>query len=303
MSDKPLVRTCQNCAAAKIRCARSPNVTTCDRCQRLNKFCEFRQARRRFNGTRKDHRIEELEAKVNQLLDVLPPLAAKSASPEPSSASAQQVHAHGFAVPAIDETVFTNASMFNASSEAILPCLDAIGNSYLDLEHAEVLLQHFKAKISPHFPFVLVPQNDTADSLRHRKPFLLLAILAAASFENMPLQRKLGRKVKEVISDRMIMNGEVSFELLQGLLVHLAWCQYHSRPRQYTQFLQLAISIIVDLRLDRPLDTRSWKVGIGPNGEASELRSEQRQIRSWGDDEQRAVAGCYYLCSRSVSPF
>ena len=181
-----------------------------------------------------------------------------------------------------------------------VPTVDVIDTGILDLDQAEMLLQHFKVNMAPHFPFVLITPQTTTDVLRRNKPFLLLAVLAAASFNNMPLQRQLGKEVKRAISNRIIMEGEVSFELLQGLLIHLAWCQYHSRPRQYSLFLQLAISIIIDQRLDRPLETRSWKVGVGPNGEAAEHFTEQPVSKSWGSDEQRAVVGCYYLCSRYV---
>ncbi|GIJ85101.1 hypothetical protein Asppvi_003956 [Aspergillus pseudoviridinutans] len=88
----------------------------------------------------------------------------------------------------------------------------------------------------------------------------------------MPLQRVLEEQVKSAISDRMVFKGEISFDLLQGLLIHIAWSQYHSRPRRFSQYLHLATSIIVDRRLDRaPV--------------------------SWGRDEQRAVTGCYYFSS------
>jgi hypothetical protein len=39
----------------------------------------------------------------------------------------------------------------------------------------------------------------------------------------MPLQRKLEIEVKKAISECMIGSGQISFEVLQGLLVHIAW--------------------------------------------------------------------------------
>ena len=74
-----------------------------------------------------------------------------------------------------------------------------------------------------HFPFVVVPPHMAAHQLRQEKPFLFLAILASSSCENLPLQRRLGKEIKEQIATRMVINGEVSFDLLQGLLVYLAW--------------------------------------------------------------------------------
>ena len=77
--------------------------------------------------------------------------------------------------------------------------------------------------MTPRFPFVCITHKQTAEELKQQKPFLFLAILAAASYEDMPLQRALGKKVKQAISLRMILNGEISFDLLQGLMVHIAW--------------------------------------------------------------------------------
>jgi hypothetical protein len=74
---------------------------------------------------------------------------------------------------------------------------------------------------------------------------------------------------------------------------------YHSRPHRYTQFLQLAISLVIDLRLDRPPQTRIWKTVL--RFDPQESSQEQTLDRlSLGSDEQRAVLGCYYLSSSYV---
>ncbi|CAI7593314.1 unnamed protein product [Penicillium discolor] len=112
----------------------------------------------------------------------------------------------------------------------------------------------------------------------------------------MPLQRKLEKQVKKVISDCMIFDSPVSFEILQGLLVHLAWCQYHSRPRRFSQYLHLGISLITDLQLDRPPERRFWKTRVDFNSELD------RESVSWGREEKRAVIGFFYLSSSQVSP-
>jgi hypothetical protein len=91
------------------------------------------------------------------------------------------------------------------------------------MDTATSLLNTFKEKMIPHFPFVIIQPNISAEYLRREKKFLFLAILASASFADMPLQRRLGMEVKKAVASRMIVNGEMSFELLQGLLVYLAW--------------------------------------------------------------------------------
>lgn len=93
----------------------------------------------------------------------------------------------------------------------------------LSFAAANNFLSIFRAVMIPHFPFVVIPSHVTAEVLRKEKPFLFLTVMTVASFDNLPLQRALGEEVKKVISERIIVSGEVSFEMLQGLLVYLAW--------------------------------------------------------------------------------
>lgn len=71
---------------------------------------------------------------------------------------------------------------------------------------------------------------------------------------------------------------------------------YYSRPHRYTQFLQLAIGLVVDLRLERPPQTKVWKTGLR-FGLKYNLDEQLLDRPYWGSDEQRAVLGCYYLSS------
>ncbi|PGH29805.1 hypothetical protein GX50_07444 [[Emmonsia] crescens] len=289
----PLSKTCQNCADTKVRCSRN-NPPPCDRCHRLGKECVYRKARRRFNGIKKDVRIEALEAKINELL------SKDNNTPSPNSQSGtsgisptqEPESAKGRLSAASHER--PSPAPFYTSSPHGFPDIvnDIVDSGLISLQTANSLLEKFKTTMTPHFPFVVVAPEVTAERLRLEKPFLFMAIMAAASYEMMPLQRRLGRMVAQTVSSRVILAGEVSFDLLQGLLVHLAWCQYHSRPRRYTQFLQVAIGILVELRLDCPPQKQSWKSGLTFDGGNPLLRQG-----SWETDEQRAVVGCFYLSS------
>ncbi|PYI11625.1 hypothetical protein BO78DRAFT_403035 [Aspergillus sclerotiicarbonarius CBS 121057] len=260
------VKTCQNCARAKIRCIRHGSTGSCDRCERLGKECHFREGRSPNMGNSresKDRRIDVLEAKVDQLLaQSMTPTLRGGSTTEGSPAS------------------FTS------------PSKDVIDKGLLTIDAANLLLNEFRATLMPHCPFVVIPPQTSAEDLRRNKPFLFLAILTAALYDNMPLQRMLEKEVKKMISDCMIFDGPVSFETLQGLLVHLAWCQYHSRPRRFSQYLHLAISIIADLQLDRAPEYRFWRTRVN-------FDSEKRESISWGRDERRAVIGFFYFSSVS----
>ncbi|GCB23052.1 transcriptional regulator WAR1 [Aspergillus awamori] len=262
------VRTCQNCARAKIRCNRHGATGSCERCERLGKECHFPETRSTNGGTKresKDRRIDLLEAKVDQLL-------ATSVSP----------------------SLRGNSTANGSPASTVSQSKDAIDKGLLTVEAANMLLNEFRTTLMPHCPFVVVPPQTSAESLRKDKPFLFLTILTATLYDNMPLQRMLEKEVKKKVSDCMIYDGPISFEVLQGLLVHIAWCQYHSRPRRFSQYLHLAISIITDLQLDRAHEYRLWRTRVNFNPE------EHKESVSWGHDERRAVLGIFYFSS-SVS--
>ncbi|BCS25703.1 uncharacterized protein APUU_50414S [Aspergillus puulaauensis] len=256
-------KTCRNCAESKVRCVRTPDsADTCNRCRRLGKECIYRQSGRRFKGFEKDRKIAALESKINELI--------------------------------VDDHSTGGRSKSSVDGDASLE--DIISRNFLDIETAERYLDIFKTRMTPHFPFIVISPDLSLQELRQEKPFLCFSILAAASFENMPLQRALGHEFKKVVASRIIIGGEITFELLQGLLVFLAWSHYHSKPHRYTQFLQLAISLIIDLRLDRPPQTEMWKTALrfGPK---DSVQNKTFDRPSWGSNEQRAVLGCYYLSS------
>ncbi|CAI7678987.1 unnamed protein product [Penicillium pancosmium] len=267
-------RTCQSCASSKVRCIRNAaNPHVCNRCLRLGRQCLYRQTGRRFHGFQKDRKIEALEAQVQELL-----------TDRAMSADTSQI-------PSEQETNSRGASVASDDGEK-----DVIDRGYLTTETAQTYLIVFQTVMTPHFPFVIIPPDVSVHHLRQDKPFLFLAILAASSYENMPLQRSLGAEVKKAVSARMILNGEVSFDMLQGLLVYLAWSHYHTKPHRYTQYLQLAISVAIDLRLDRAPQGKTWKTKLQFRAEEPTNQSTyDRPLRS--NDERRAVIGCFFLSS------
>jgi hypothetical protein len=95
-----------------------------------------------------------------------------------------------------------------------------------DLGLGPVVLDHLLDKfrgMASYFPFVQLPYVWTAASMAEDRPFLLLAAVAAASSEYCHLQDALIRQFKESLSKRVVIAGEKDLDLLQGLLVHLAW--------------------------------------------------------------------------------
>ena len=93
----------------------------------------------------------------------------------------------------------------------------------LSWEQAEIALNEYKISYMPNFPFVVIEPEVTAQELFHEKPFLFRVVLLVAT--RMPLEKKRGmkRNVTAYLGQHLLVNEERSLDLLQGLLVFIAW--------------------------------------------------------------------------------
>ncbi|KAF2646938.1 hypothetical protein P280DRAFT_465076 [Massarina eburnea CBS 473.64] len=283
-------KTCQNCFSLKIRCDRTQRADICDRCARLGKQCLFRPARRRDNSAKRDTRIQALEAQVQNLLRTQTP-AHNAQQPLPPSMPER---------PAPTATI--PPALPSANAPPIIPIpipehTDVIDDDILTLERADTLVEMYRVEMMPHFPFIIV--HETGHKMRYEKPFLFLAILSVASFHDLQAQEKLGERLKREVTEKVFYGGDdcLKLEYLQGLLILLAWNQYHGQSKFYSQYLHLAISIAVDMRLDRrPLQTRP-KPANNKRDPLQKSALGHPGPQTWGSDEQRAAAGLFYLSS------
>ena len=90
------------------------------------------------------------------------------------------------------------------------------------LNQAEKLLTAFKKK-AHFFPFVQISDEATVPSLSRTTPFLLLAMLSAASMSDPQLNYQIDYEFRRVLSLKVVVEGRKSLEYLQGLLVYIAW--------------------------------------------------------------------------------
>jgi hypothetical protein len=140
---------------------------------------------------------------------------------------------------------------------------DIVDRGLLTLDCARTLLDTFRFSYTNYFPFVILPPDTTVESLRREKPFLFLSIVAVAVFGNTPLQRLLGKEMQKQIASRIVMRNEKSLDILQGLLVHLAYYHYFfSRENQQTYLMiQLSLTLIYELGLHHPARPKRFEEG------------------------------------------
>ncbi|RSL84585.1 hypothetical protein CEP51_003821 [Fusarium floridanum] len=123
--------------------------------------------------------------------------------------------------------------------------------------------------------------------------------MASMLFKDCSLQRQLGEEVRIQAHRRVLLESESSLELLQGILVYLAWYQYHFLPetQQIVQLAQLCVALVHNLGLDQNPDNAKRKVDLGPD----ETESYRRSTRT--TDQLRALLGTFCTASWIATKF
>ncbi|EAA58577.1 hypothetical protein AN6759.2 [Aspergillus nidulans FGSC A4] len=171
--------------------------------------------------------------------------------------------------------------IFETPASAESSWITDLGLSLAVLEH---LLDGFRS-LARYFPFVIIPADWTVTYMAEDRPFLLLSAVACVASRFSNLQQALAEELKGTLSHRVVIAGEKGLDLLQGLLVHLAWFHFYLDPRsrQTYQYLQLAISMVVELDLEQKI--------------ADLIEGSTAPGDLCSREACRAYLGCYYLSS------
>lgn len=92
----------------------------------------------------------------------------------------------------------------------------------LSAEAGQALLQTYTFKMMARFPFVVISERSV-DELQVKQPALCLAVMTVAAFDNGALRQRLGHMFSDLVAERITRGKFASLDLLQALLVQLAW--------------------------------------------------------------------------------
>ncbi|KAF1968204.1 hypothetical protein BU23DRAFT_572572 [Bimuria novae-zelandiae CBS 107.79] len=305
---------CERCRKHKVRCVPSEAAGICQRCQKARVECIEHVARRRPAKPRviqPTTKVAEMEKRIDKLHAIvkattvpsapssttqptLPPVATvptqpteisrRTTTPAPIVPSAPPLPAVKTPIlPNPGSTPESALSFWESINEAIsgLGRMDPVIRS-ISIIHMQSLLESYRA-MTTFFPFVLLPRECFCKDLIQQRPILLFAVLTAASHDSPQLQASLSREFRKVVMVK-IMNGEKSLDLLQGLLVFIAWHHHYIdlHAASVHLLLQMCVGIAGDLGLDDI---------------PSPTRSPIQKQESWQREAKRAYLGCYYLTS------
>ncbi|KAK2600028.1 hypothetical protein QQS21_005262 [Conoideocrella luteorostrata] len=175
----------------------------------------------------------------------------------------------------------------------------------LTSQEAASYLSIYNREFAPNFPFVIIPPTATAQDLHDTSPGLFWAIMTAVAPQSLSTQQNVKTWFRQHIADHVVVRQDKNLQLLQAILVHLAWGVFHFYLRaEATNFLQLALALVMDLRLDK-----------SPDSSAANMRSvlgDWIEVQQWIPgglgkphtlDDRRAVLGLYHLSSLISSMF
>ncbi|EXJ93982.1 hypothetical protein A1O1_02375 [Capronia coronata CBS 617.96] len=265
-------KACVACARAKVKCDLDPGNIVCTRCRRLKKSCtEQTPGAHRRNKPGRISDVARLEQKLDGVAAMLA-TSAQNGGPSPSS----QVQSS------------------NPTSLSPIECVQ----HFIKDDEATIILDAFRADMAPYFPFVVIASEQTVHELRQLKPFLFMAVMTIGCRHDTARQKALAAKAREIISHKMLIDGEQSLDLLQGLLVFIAWYQVHARTAQLSNLTYLMMALLTDLGLNKPTSPR-YKPALGsmryywnPLNNGTPNREEPRERTL---EERRALLGGLYV--------
>ena len=249
-----------------------------------------------------DRRVAEVEKKLDDLRILLQPpqqelqrpkhnavddssyAASTAATPDPRSVYGT----HPYGQTAVD-VLSENCRIHKHRDQ------DVIDKEVLSEKEATQLLQVYLTT-SQGFPFIYIDQLKSLDTLRDEQPFLLLAILTASSQRSQALQVLLEKEFRETLASKVIIEGELSLDVLQGLMLYLAWYHYNFRParQQIYQLTQLCGSMIVDLELHKPAERGPGFV-MHPSKACMACKKDTAPPIASEAEALRTFVGAYYL--------
>ncbi|KAJ5114045.1 hypothetical protein N7456_002579 [Penicillium angulare] len=275
-SPLPYGNACATCSRAKCRCVPRSGGGRCERCHRLNKECRVPQGRRKAQSQTSSRSVL-LERKMDGLMSLLSSSSsAQTNLPTPARGQFEAEEAHGLGQHEV-EPEKENEEAFASEDES---------------------LHSFRTQRLQFLPLIHIPATTTARDLKRESPFLWSCIVAVES-KHTARQATLCVKIRELAGQRLLVDCEKSLDLLQGVLVYLAWVTLHSQPQKSSLciYSQMAIGLVFELGLNKPAPPDLSMAVSNSNavGHMPGLKASISTMRTM--NERRAVLSCFVLTS------
>ncbi|RDW57110.1 hypothetical protein BP6252_13856 [Coleophoma cylindrospora] len=150
-------------------------------------------------------------------------------------------------------------------------------------QEAIELLEQYRTQMSPFFPFVVVPADLASLDHRRQRPFLWRAVKMAALWQEGVRQARLGKRLLRDLTEAVLLKPYKDFDVVQGLLVFIAWYHWHLNQFQLNNLLGLLQSLCQTLDFGQNAKN-FWNDHI-------------ENVSNDSLEQGRAYCGWYYLSS------
>ncbi|KAK3318186.1 hypothetical protein B0H66DRAFT_227245 [Apodospora peruviana] len=307
-SGRDRTRACVYCNKSKTRCTwpGEPGVGNCHRCGRLGRTCglpEQRERRRRGPSTR----VGQLEQKIDGIMSLLnasrqvqqPSPGSSSSQPSEGSSQTPGLYPVDIGRHPRPPSPLRAGAMLGTLARAMNPFMqiDIIPGFQISLEQAHGLLELYRTSYSPLFPFIPIPEHMSACDLLDDKPFLFRTIMQVVAPQSPAVQRNFSRWFRLYIAEHVVVNLEKRVELLQAIILFVAWGDSHFYIEcPVTSLLQIAVGLMADLGLNKVPKIP----GHAPEtiiDEAKRMKGILRAKAPHTLEDRRAFLACYYVSS------
>ncbi|PYI14319.1 hypothetical protein BO99DRAFT_345357 [Aspergillus violaceofuscus CBS 115571] len=299
----PYGHACSTCARAKVRCIPQARDSPCERCHRLGKECRPGSRRRRPKRLSK---AAQLEQKMDGLMSLLqssgqiPPGGGGGGGRHfPVSAGSQEgvdrtCTTNPFCTPDTGTGIESDGSGSVSASPRHSPPTAIVTPSPAE---AEAMLHSFRTDKLACLPLLHIPSTATPADLQRDSPFLWRCIITTETKD--AVQQALRCvDIRQTAAQITMVDCDKNLDLLQGLLVHIAWISFQSYPPKSIMVLycQIATALICELGLNRPV--RSDLAMLPPVcNDLVPPAPKQPAPRPRTMNERRAVLGCFVISS------
>ncbi|KAK2000476.1 hypothetical protein LX36DRAFT_572244 [Colletotrichum falcatum] len=324
-------RACTSCARQKIKCRWPPESgnskpADCLRCSRMDIRCRVPDPvpRKRRGKSRQVHPVHPLEKKIDGLVNLFQSRqqiqqtqGLVSIETGPEDEDQHPVPDTVATLPALQQppacrTAPTASGMPPETAKFnTIPAPDSgyPGNTFslvpgfsLSATEAEEYLDVYRTRLVPNFPFVPVRHDVTAAELHDTKRFLFWCIMQAVVPQTAAVQKAVDDWVRRHAAMHVIVLGEQSIEILQGLLIYTAWGDVHLQmgTNAYS-LMQMAIGLVMQMTMFHLAQFVNW-MPKSLQADACAFLGRGKQLDSAKQtlEEQRAILGGYFVASRHV---
>ncbi|KAF7552633.1 hypothetical protein G7046_g7349 [Stylonectria norvegica] len=163
----------------------------------------------------------------------------------------------------------------------------------------------FRKEYMPNFPFVFLDPGLSAEQLYAEKPFLFRAVMLAAAPLSEARIKKTKCDVLAYLGHRVLVEEKRTLDLLQGLLVCVAWAHMcHIDDEQVTNLAYLALGYANNLGITKipAALIQQAQVGEAPE-DAGQAATSHATGKTHSPDEQRALLGLFCILSINSTKF